>query len=59
MAYTIEAVGHVRGDRADPIDHDWGKSRSAIELDPAKFRRDALAGLDAFSHAESSSSSIR
>jgi tRNA-Thr(GGU) m(6)t(6)A37 methyltransferase TsaA len=52
MTYTIEAVGHVRGGRADPMDDDWGKSRSAIKLDPAKFAADALAGLAAFSHAE-------
>jgi tRNA-Thr(GGU) m(6)t(6)A37 methyltransferase TsaA len=52
MAYTIEAVGHVRGGRADPIDDDWAQSRSVIELDPAKFSPDALAGLGAFSHAE-------
>lgn len=52
MTYTIEAVGHVRGGRADPIDDDWGQSRSTIELDPAEFGPDALAGLEAFSHAE-------
>ena len=52
MTYTIEAVGHVRGGRVDPIDDDWGQSRSAIELDPAGFGPDALAGLEAFSHAE-------
>jgi len=47
MTNTIEAVGHVRGGRADPIDDDWGQSRSAIEFGPG-----ALAGLEAFSHAE-------
>jgi len=52
MTYTIEAVGHVRGGRADPIDDDWGRSRSTIELNPAVFGADALAGLAAFSHAE-------
>jgi tRNA-Thr(GGU) m(6)t(6)A37 methyltransferase TsaA len=52
MTYTIEAVGLVRGGRADPIDDDWGQSLSTIELDPMQFGPDALAGLSAFSHAE-------
>lgn len=52
MAYTIEPIGHVRGGRADPIDDDWGNSRSTVELDPAHYGADALAGLDAFSHVE-------
>lgn len=52
MTYTIKAVGHVRGGRAEPTDDDWGQSCSAIELDPAEFGPDALAGLEAFSHAE-------
>jgi len=52
MTYILEAVGHVRGGRADPIDDAWGGSRSVIELDPAQFGADALAGLEAFSHAE-------
>jgi len=52
MGYTIEAIGHVRGGRVDPIDDDWGQSRSTVELDPARFGPTALAGLDAFSHAE-------
>lgn len=52
MSYTIEAVGYVRGGRADPIDDDWGASRSVIELDAGQFGADALAGLDAFSHVE-------
>jgi len=52
MTYMIEAIGHVHGGRVDPIDDDWGKSRSTIELDPKHYGPDALAGLDAFSHAE-------
>ena len=52
MTYTIEAIGHVRGGRAEAIDDDWGQNRSVIELDSAQFESDALAGLDAFSHAE-------
>lgn len=52
MGYEIDAVGHVRGGRADPIDDDWGHSRATIELDPRRFGPEALAGLEAFSHAE-------
>lgn len=52
MQYMIEAIGYVHGGRTDPTDDNWGQSRSTIELDPAKFGPDALAGLDAFSHAE-------
>ena len=52
MSYMIEAIGYVRGGRGDPIDDDWGASRAVIELDPACFEPEALAGLNAFSHAE-------
>ena len=52
MTFTVEAVGYVRGGRTDPIDDDWGQSRSTIELNPALYGPDALAGLDSFSHAE-------
>jgi tRNA-Thr(GGU) m(6)t(6)A37 methyltransferase TsaA len=52
MGYMIEAIGHVRGGRIDPIDDDWAQSRSTIQLDSEQFGSNALAGLDAFSHAE-------
>ncbi|HYB92205.1 MAG TPA: SAM-dependent methyltransferase [Candidatus Binataceae bacterium] len=52
MKYTIEAIGYVRGGRAEPIDDNWGHNRSIIELDPASFTPDAFAGLDTFSHVE-------
>lgn len=48
----MQPIGHVRGGRAEAIDDDWGKSRARIELDPARFTAEALAGLDGFSHAE-------
>jgi tRNA (Thr-GGU) A37 N-methylase len=51
-AYNIEAVGRVRGGRTAAADDDWGGSRARIELDAQRFSADALAGLDAFSHAE-------
>lgn len=48
----MQPVGIVRGGRTEAIDDDWGASRACIELDPGRFGPDALAGLDAFSHAE-------
>ena len=52
MGFLIEAVGHVRGGRAEIKDDNWGPSRAVIELDPTWFAADALAGLGEFSHAE-------
>lgn len=50
--YRIEPVAFVRGGRAEPSDDHWGGNRSVIELDPARYAADALAGLDGFSHVE-------
>ena len=52
VSFAIDAIGYVRGGRADPVDDDWGESRCTIELDPDAFGPEALAGLDSFSHAE-------
>lgn len=52
MDYSITPIGHVEGGRAVPEDDDWGGSRAAIVLDPARFTPEALMGLDEFSHAE-------
>jgi tRNA-Thr(GGU) m(6)t(6)A37 methyltransferase TsaA len=52
MSFTMIPIGHVRGGRAEASDDDWGDSRAAIVLDPDRFDADALAGLEAFSHAE-------
>jgi tRNA (adenine37-N6)-methyltransferase len=48
----MQPVGVVRGGRTEAVDDDWGASRARIELDPARFAPEALAGLEAFSHAE-------
>jgi tRNA (Thr-GGU) A37 N-methylase len=48
----IAPIGYVRGGRDQPVDDDWGQSRARIELDPARFGPEALAGLDGFSHLE-------
>ena len=50
--YTITAIGRVEGGRDQPIDDDWGASRARIRLDAERFGPQALAGLEAFSHAE-------
>jgi tRNA (Thr-GGU) A37 N-methylase len=50
-AYSIEAIGFVRGGREAAEDDDWGLSRARIELAEG-LDGEALAGLDAFSHAE-------
>ena len=52
MTFSIEAIGHVRGGRAEATDDDWAASRVRICLDPARFTPDSLAGLADFSHAE-------
>lgn len=52
MSFTLFPIGHVRGGRTEAVDDDWGASRAAITLDPARFAPDALAGLTDFSHAE-------
>jgi tRNA-Thr(GGU) m(6)t(6)A37 methyltransferase TsaA len=49
---AMTPIGFVRGGRDQAIDDDWGRSRARVELDPAQFTPEALAGLDAFSHAE-------
>lgn len=49
---ALTPIGHVRGGRTEAIDDDWGRSRARIELDPARFGPDALAGLSEFSHLE-------
>src|ERR1700749_4888799 len=52
MDILLQAIGVVRGGREAVIEDDWGKSRAWLELDPAQFAPDALAGLADFSHAE-------
>jgi tRNA (Thr-GGU) A37 N-methylase len=52
VTFNLEPIGHVRGGRDQPVDDDWGRSRARIELDPARFDPEALAGLADFSHLE-------
>ncbi len=48
----MQAIGHVRGGRDQPVDDDWGASRAVLQLDPARFTPESLFGLADFSHAE-------
>ncbi len=50
--FSLTAIGTVRSARTEPVDEGWDRIDVCIELDPDQFATDALAGLDAFSHAE-------
>ncbi len=50
--FEVQAIGVVRGGRAEPIDDDWGEIEATIELDGERFTSDVVAGLDSFSHVE-------
>lgn len=50
-AVTLTPIGVVHSTRKGPVDDDWDKERMTIELD-ARYPAEALAGLEAFSHAE-------
>jgi len=56
MSFThtiaLTPIAFVQGGRKEPVDDRWDDVRAAIALDPAQFKADALAGLDAFSHME-------
>jgi tRNA-Thr(GGU) m(6)t(6)A37 methyltransferase TsaA len=52
MQIAMEPVGYVRGGRKEATKDRWGKNRSRIELDPARFGPDALTGVDELSHIE-------
>ncbi len=51
-AVTLTPIGLVRSTRKEPTDDGWDNELASIALDAARFRADALAGLDAFSHVE-------
>ena len=50
--YVVTPIGTVVSTRSAATDDDWDREAVRIELDPARFGADALAGLDAFSHVE-------
>ncbi|MBK7826780.1 SAM-dependent methyltransferase [Nannocystis sp.] len=51
-AIILQPIGFVRSTRRPLLDDDWDAVVARIELDPARFSPDALAGLDSFSHVE-------
>jgi tRNA (adenine37-N6)-methyltransferase len=52
MNISLTPIGHVRSSRSAAVDDGWDAENTAVELDPARFTPDALAGLADFSHAE-------
>jgi tRNA-Thr(GGU) m(6)t(6)A37 methyltransferase TsaA len=48
---TVEPVAYVRSTRRDLVDDDWDSVAATVELTEA-FPAEALAGIEAFSHAE-------
>lgn len=48
----MKAIGKVISSRTEVIDDNWDAIESSIELDATQFVKDALAGLEAFSHVE-------
>lgn len=49
---TFKPIGIVKSPRKTPEDDDWGTITSIIELDPAQFTDEAVAGLSDFSHLD-------
>ena len=49
---TLTPVGVVRSSRMKPEDDRWDAELARVELDPAQFSAEALAGLADFSHVE-------
>lgn len=49
---TVVPVGRVVGGRAEPTDDGWDAVEARIELDPARFGPESVAGLEAFSHLD-------
>jgi tRNA-Thr(GGU) m(6)t(6)A37 methyltransferase TsaA len=49
---TMTPVGVVSSTRTKPLDDNWDMERVRVELDPAQFSAEALAGLADFSHVE-------
>ena len=48
----MQPIGIIYSERHDPIDDQWDKVKSIIEIDPHTFRPEALVGLNEFSHCE-------
>lgn len=49
---SVTPIGRVNSTVTEALDDVWGNLSSRIDLDPAAFTAEALAGLDQFSHVE-------
>jgi tRNA-Thr(GGU) m(6)t(6)A37 methyltransferase TsaA len=49
---TVIPVGSVRSTRKKAEDDNWDSETAYVDLDPAQFSSEALAGLSDFSHVE-------
>jgi tRNA (adenine37-N6)-methyltransferase len=52
MSFEMIPIGVVRNDRTEPIDDDWDRVNSSIELDLSVVGEEAIKGLFRFSHIE-------
>jgi tRNA (Thr-GGU) A37 N-methylase len=52
MQFEMAPIGIVRNARIEPIDDDWDRVDSTIQLDPAILDEGATDGLRSFSHVE-------
>ncbi|HXW38263.1 MAG TPA: TrmO family methyltransferase [Acidimicrobiales bacterium] len=51
-AFSVQAIGTVRGGRADLVDDGWADVESRIELDPHVVEASSTDGLESFSHVD-------
>jgi tRNA-Thr(GGU) m(6)t(6)A37 methyltransferase TsaA len=51
-AITLEPIGHVACARSELVDDNWGDVTAVIKLDPERYGKAALFGLEDFSHLE-------
>jgi tRNA-Thr(GGU) m(6)t(6)A37 methyltransferase TsaA len=52
MTFELTAIGVVHNNRSTPIDDDWDRVNSTIQLDLSVLDAEATDGLRAFSHVE-------
>ena len=52
MNFAMTPIGVVRNERTEPVDDDWDRVNSSIELDLSLLGEEATKGLFRFSHVE-------
>jgi len=52
MSIVVEPIGFVHSTRKAVADDLWDAESAAIQLDASRFTREALVGLEQFSHVE-------